>query len=539
LQGNFHEIRLTDSRVAYLAIDQEELARALLERNEAEVLQILGRGDARKHLSARGKVGETPLHVATSWPRGLELLLHLGGDAISDMIDAEDDNGSTALGYALKINEPECVKMLLDASDEMDLESIQNIAKWEQGREKWAVIPILTDALAQRRRDLRCFARESIPQRPDLKSPDTSNEALLQEDAFELVQTLLAAGIDVPKKFRSVRPGSVYHNAHMHPELAQSLFTSGFEHTAVNFLGFTPLMTVDLVALSRRHEAANLLGYDAGALDLVGWFLSHGEDLSTPIPTSAVSTREVSEILPPEPGQQHRLVHRVASELGRCLRWPLALSGGRCSGTALLPEILTSSAAADTCSCACTRDGCSAASVFARELWGSIRGGGDDHDASHGRPALSQPSVRVIMDLLTRQLSGHPGARRFASGFIRVSTFERLGMSHTCCRFINHSPEFEDAEDCVTLKILEGEYKMVEIMDPEDVAEIQEEERYLGALLEGLVGEFEVKYDTLGLPLSEFFLTYWWIRMDEVDAGGKVSGDELEALERAGVVLEA
>lgn len=523
LYSSHFRTRLTD---LVLAADQDELPRALLERKESKVVEILGRSDAQKHLHTKGKIGETPLHFATSWTRGLELLLNLGGDTVSTIIDADDDNGSTALDYALKINEPDCVKILLDASAEIDLESMQTIAKWEQGREKWAVMPLLTHALAQRRRELLHLASESVNEKPDLENCCVQEGALLQEETYELVQALLDSGIDIPKRFWNVRPGSVYHSAHMNIELAQSLFSSGFNHTAVEYLGFTPLMTVDLVALTRQHEAANLLGYDPGALDLVDWFLSHGEDLDTPIPASGFTKETGCE----EQARGLCVAHRVASELGRCLRWPLALSG--CQSTTLLPKILTSPMT-DSCSCLCTRSGCSTASAFTRELWDSIRGG----DAPHGQPALGQGSVRMIMDLLTRRLSGHPGAHEFASDFIRVSTFERLGMSHTCCRFIDNGGKYEDPGNEVAFAILKGEYKMVEIMDPEDVAEIQEEERYLEGLLEILVEEFEVKYQELGLPLADFFLTYWWVRMDEVDAGSKVSKEELEALRRTGVVL--
>lgn len=509
-----------------LAIDQEELPRALIERKETNTLEMLRSSDIKRHFSTRGKVGETPLHVATSWPRGMELLLHLGGEIVSSIIDAEDDNGSTALDYALKMNEPDCVRMLLSASAEIDLENMQNIEKWEQGREKWAIIPILTDALAERRRELLELTNETVHQRADLEDLDIKQGILLQEDAFDLVYALLAGGVNVPKRFRNVRPGSVYHSAHMNVEMAESLFNSGFDHTAVAFLGFTPLMTVDLVALSRRHEAANLLGLDPGALDLVDWFLSHGEDLGTQIPTSGVIRSSGCEGKSPGP----RLVHRIASELGRCLRWPLALSGDRC--TSLLSEILTSSET-DSCSCLCTRGGCSAASVFSRGLWGSIRGG----SGPSGQPALSQESVRMILDFLTRRQSSRPEARKFTSSFFRVSTFERLGMSHTCCRFVENSGKYEGDEGGVALAILKGEYKVVEIMDPEDVAEIQEEDSYLAELLEQLMQEFDVKFEELGLALGDFFRSYWWVRMDEVEAENKVSREELEALRRTGVVL--
>lgn len=491
------------------------------------MLEILRRGDAKRHFLTRGKIGETPLHVATSWPRGMELLLHLGGEIVSTIIDAEDDNASTALDYALKMNEPDCVKMLLDSSAEMDLENMQNIEKWEQGREKWAIIPILTHSLAERRQELSHFAARSINRQPDIDNFNIKEGVILQEDAFELVQTLLAIGINVPKRFRKVQPGSVYHSAHMNVEMAESLFSSGFNHTTVEFLGFTPLMAVDLVALSRRHQAANLLGFDPGALDLVDWFLSRGEDLETPLPASSLILGPGCEDMPQGP----RLAHRVASELGRCLRWPLALSGDRC--TSLLSKILTSSAT-DSCSCLCTQDGCSAASVFSRELWGSIRGG----NAPHEQPSLGQESVRMIMDLLTRRLSGHPGARQFASSLFRVSTFERLGMSHTCCRFVENSAKYDCPDSGVALAILRGEYKLVESMDPEDVAEIQEEDRYLAKILEALVQEFDAKFEESGLPLGDFFRSYWWVRMDEVEVENKVSKEELEVLRRTGVVLD-
>lgn len=499
----------------------------MLERSEARICDILKRSDSESHLLTRGKLGETPLHVAASWPQGMELLLQLAGENVSSIIDAEDDNGSTALEYALKMNEPDCVKMLLDSSAEMNLEALRNISIWEQGRQKWAIIPVLTHFLAERRRELVHFAIEIVHQKPDIENLILEEGDLLQEDAFELVQTLLASGINVPKRFRNVQPGSVYHCAQMNFEMAEALFKAGFDHTATEFMGFTPLMIVDLVALSHRHVVANLLGLDPGALELVDWFLSHGENLKKPLPTKALTLVSIHEKKPHGPC----LAHRIASELGRCLRWPLALSGNRCS--TFLPVILTSTIT-DSCACLCTQNGCTSASVFARELWGSIRG----DSTSHKQPVLNNGSVRTIIDLLERELVRHPEARQFTSSLIRVSTFERLGMSHTCCKFVENSGKYEGPDDGVALAILRGEYRVVEMMDPEDAAEIQDEERYLAKRLEELVHEFDVKYEELGLALGEFFWSYWWVRMGEVEAEAEVSREELVALRRTGVVLE-
>lgn len=486
---------------------------------------ILARSDAKDYLMIRGKVGETPLHVATYWPRGMELLLQLGGDTLTGIIDAEDDDGSTALDYALKLNEPECVRMLLDSSAEMNLEQIQNIAKWEMSSRQVAVTPTLAQALVRRRETLLCLVNEHIRGTTSPEHSSMEKTSLIQEEAFELVQALRKKDVDLPKEFRTVQPGSVYHCAYMNDETAESLFSAGFSHTNVEFLGFTPLMTTDLVGLSHRYEA-NIM-YSHSALCLVDWFLDHGEDLSRPLPRDAITTRAASG---GDVSHGIRLVHRIASELGRSMRYQTAFGSER--HTPVLQRILTSPVL-DSCECLCTQNGCSAASVMAREVWKLANGTKTPGELS----GFDRMTWRIVMNLLTSRLSNHPGPRQFASDFIRVSTFERLGMSHTCCRFVENGGKYEDPDNGVTCAILNGEYKMAEVMDRDDVAEIQEEERYLAELLEVLVEEFEVKYEELSLRLDDFFLTYWWTRMGEVDAGSNVSGEELEALRRTGAVF--
>ncbi|KAI3398513.1 hypothetical protein diail_9037 [Diaporthe ilicicola] len=507
-------------------MDQEELPRALLEKWETQVHDILTRSNAKEHLLTRGKVGETPLHVATCWPRGMELLLQLGGNAVTDIIDAEDDNGSTALDYALKLEEPECVRMLLDSSAEMDLEALRNIARWDSTPGQLEIIPILTSALAQRRKKLFWLAKENLQGNTHLDNLKPEKEDLVQEDAFEVVQALQDRRVPLPKEFRTVQPGSVYHCAYMNDETAEALFRAGFSHANVEFHGLTPLMTIDLVGISHRDKVN--IKFSHSALGLVDWFLSHGEDLRRPIPANAVSRRAASE---DHASQGICLVHRIASEMGRSLRYAAAFGSERY--TEVSQRILTSPVL-DSCECLCTRDGCSAASVFSRELWRVVTGPRTTGKLSE----LDRTAWRIIINLLVSRLSGHPGARRFASEFIRVSTFEQLGMSHTCCRFVENSGKYESPGDGVTMAVLRGEYKTVEILDVEDAAEIQEEERYLAKLFEALVEEFEIKYKELGLSLGDFFWSYWWPRMGEVEAEEELSKEELAALRRTGIVLE-
>lgn len=508
-------------------MDQEELPRALLEKWEAQVCDILARSDAKDYLTTRGKLGETPLHVSTCWPRGMELLLRLGRDTVAGIIDAEDDNGCTALDYALKLNEPECVRMLLDSSAEMNLEAIRNIARWEMTSRQVAVTPILAQALARRREKLLCLVNEHIRGSMDSHDSSMKKEILVQEDAFELVQALRKNGVNLPKELRTVQPGSVYHCAYMNDETAESLLSAGFSHTNVDFHGFTPMMTIDLVGLSHRYETKIM--YSHSALSLVDWFLDHGEDLSRPIPADAFTQRTASR---DEISHEIRLVHHIASEMGRSMRYQTAFGSER--HTPILQRILTSPVP-DSCECLCTQNGCSAASILSREVWKLANGTKTPGELS----VFDRTTWRIVMDLLTSRLSDHPGARQFASNFIRVSTFERLGMSHTCCKFMENSGKYEGPDNGVTFAILKGEYKMVEVMDHEDVVEIQEEERFLAESLEALMVEFENKYEELVLPLSDFFLTYWWTRMGEFDAGSNVSGEELEALRRTGAMFYA
>lgn len=459
----------------------------------------------------------------------MELLLQLGGDAITSIIDAEDDNGSTALDYALKLNEPECVSMLLDSSAEMNLEAVQNIARWEVTSRQVAVTPILAQALARRREELLRLLNEHV--RESITPDDSSmeKERMVQEEAYEVAQALRDKGVRLPRQFRSVQPGSVYHCAYMNDETAESLFKAGFSHNNVDFLGFTPLMTTDLVGLSHRYQSKIM--YSHSALSLVNWFLDHGEDLRRPIPSGAVTARTTTARGDAPHGIC--LAHHIASQMGRSMRYQTAFGSER--HTPVLQRILTSPVL-DSCECLCTQNGCSAASVLSREVWKLAN---ETTTIPGEMSGFDRTTWCVVVDLLTNRLSNHPGARKFASDFIRVSTFERLGMSHTCCRFRENGGKYENPDKGVTFAILKGEYKMVDIMDCDDVAEIQEEERYLAELLEALVEEFEMKYEELKLPLANFFLSYWWARMAEVDTGNSISGEEFEALRGTGVIFQA
>lgn len=58
----------------------------------------------------------------------------------------------------------------------------------------------------------------------------------------------------------------------------------------------------------------------------------------------------------------------------------------------------------------------------------------------------------------------------------------------------------------VTHAIVAEQYEIVDIMDPEEVAEIQEEDQHLALRLEALVADFTAKYNEQNIPFHGFFL---------------------------------
>ncbi|KAK7428628.1 hypothetical protein QQZ08_004890 [Neonectria magnoliae] len=109
-------------------------------------------------------------------------------------------------------------------------------------------------------------------------------------------------------------------------------------------------------------------------------------------------------------------------------------------------------------------------------------------------------------------------------------------MKHTCCTYDSSTLE---SLEVPTRAILRGTYQPVHTMDPEEIAEIQEEDQYSATRLDDLVEEFESKFCELNQPFDEFFFGYWWGKMDEVEAEKEVlSREVIEAIRETGVVLE-
>ncbi|KAH7023812.1 hypothetical protein EDB80DRAFT_770562 [Ilyonectria destructans] len=498
-------------------LEYGRLSHAVLQESEPDVRRILCTSSLA--ILETGPSGETPLHLAASWSRGVQILLELGGQTSQGLVDAEDSCGDTPIIYALRLEQVESIRLLISANSRINLDDTRTLEEVKlngfRKPQSDEVIYLLGQELANRRKELIAFSCKWLSGDEALRFGLFGHQ-VLQEEAFSVVQALQERPIPIPWQFQGIQPGSIYHSACMSAVLAESLFRAGFNHTNVLFHGFSPLMTISIWATAGRRGMG-------GILDLVAWFVDHGADLNSSIPRVACSGGALSE----RGSRCYQTIHRIAFETafcGKMMPWnDLSNDDPRIAQLSRILEDETT----DPCNCYCARPGCSPASLFARGIW----------EAYHLRQiSWSRQHRRNDVELINTALSSSNVQTEAITDIIRLSTFTRLGMNHTCCTYFW---PLDHIRKNPTQAILQGKYRIIDMLDPEEIAEIQEEDQHLAARLDGLVEEFDVKFMELGQPFSEFFLGYWWSRMDEVDAEkDELSREDMEAIREAGVVLE-
>ncbi|UQC84391.1 uncharacterized protein CLUP02_09888 [Colletotrichum lupini] len=101
--------------------DYGALSSALFEKSEPALRRILMASSSI--MIERCHNDQTPLHVAAYWPRGLQLLFELAGDACRQIIDLEDASQLTAIHSAVLLHQVDSVKLLLEQGASIDLEN--------------------------------------------------------------------------------------------------------------------------------------------------------------------------------------------------------------------------------------------------------------------------------------------------------------------------------------------------------------------------------------------------------------------------------
>ncbi|KAI1410272.1 hypothetical protein F5Y13DRAFT_192459 [Hypoxylon sp. FL1857] len=487
-----------------------EFSIQVLSRSESDVIRSLNTDPSL--LWERTPGAQTPFHLAANWPRGLEILIEFAGDATEAIMHTSDNGGKTPLEFAIELEEPHSVKILLDAGMKFGFKQFWPIQVLRDSAQADEIKSIVIGTLATRRRNLWQLALINLPPKI-IENFGVEEDALLDTNAFDVLQALRREHILLPTIYDDCRPGSVYHWCGINRSIAQKLFDAGFRGPDVKFCGYTPLMAMETEGLYNGSPSCRLVA----KLELLHWFKTHGADLHTPVPVFGYSLSSENYRSHPT----YPVIHLIATRLGEVLykdiEYPLLdrelfklkapkENVSRNQRSQLLK--LLGDGIADPCICYCTTNGCTPASKYACGFLGIAK-----------RYYLYYDTMGVI------------SKRVIALDIIRVSTFEILGMKHTCCRY-------KERRYCDDIqRYIKG--GILHLTDPEERDEIREEDRYLAEQLDFLMVEFEGKFRELNMPLSQFMEDYFFPRIREVWAEkDELSTEDIEDIRGIGVVLD-
>ena len=473
---------------------------AIIRRSEADLQQALTISPSS--INETNGIGQSALHLAVEWPRGMTLLLQAGAD-----VDCQDHLNKSPLIYAIEMSliEPTRLLALADCSllysrsvlkpkpwvlleKAVDVE----IGAHVSGRQTTAaemVVNLLVDVVVDRQQRLYDLAKSALPvSELDQLCHDSD---LPDESASQLHSALQRHGTGVPLALNPGEDrGTLFHRIGHSSRVAERLWKAGFRSIdGRDSFGLTPLMSPpDLYSFSHRFpHSLNLI------LEYAVWLVEKGADFYAKQDLTLYYEHywHESQLL------SATALHFVASYLGSVADWVSwnelrEWNEENCSEISkeMLRRILMDNDS-DACKCACSISGCTTFTVFMKSY---IRNRNDEE---------------FLVDLC-------PIVKNYCDPskipeFIRTMTFEELDMTHTCCR-----------------KKPFG--KFWEIKDEAEIDEIRDEEAEDLQKLEELLEEFEAKRKELDVPLEKFIKEYWRPRMDEVRNEGTLDEDALREI---------
>ncbi|PTU20610.1 hypothetical protein P175DRAFT_0224641 [Aspergillus ochraceoroseus IBT 24754] len=483
-----------------------DLEIAILQQSEKRLRQIL-------HKQERKPISETLSYLlaAVGWPQGLEMILR----------SCPSPCLSPVLEQAIMISEPESVRILCSSGECPISDWVVHLAAVYHYHP--AVFRTVVVCLADRRRRLLRLAREHMPRRwleelgvhPGLDLVDSQAERVeraLRDSVGDSVHGLPSCDYSYPGS-------SVYHLIGCNVQAADILYSVGFTNVGeVDPWGLSPVFYLappNTVEHGTMFESQAFINSLSDFLKVCVWFQDKGSALD--------QESRGTPLLP---------VHHIACCIGGCIARTLGarreilpehLMRSRITrvGTdwrtvlarypVMLEQILGDTEHHDSCSCACSVDGCLPPMIILKETIYRLR------------PAILCGQMAAhLFDILS---VSHPsGARdlqdRLAPAVLRACTFETLSLRHTC--------RFHNGRDHTI-----GRVKL------DDIAEVQAEDRLLVERLAELVSEFDSKYRTLGVSLPVFLRGYWESRMKAVQQEEEVfDEDEARRMREVGVTVD-
>ena len=474
------------------------LSLAVISRSEQMLISALR--SSSSDVNERNSFAQTPLHLAIGWPFAVEHLLKAGADA-----NALDCQGDSVIRVACQSHSIETVQILL-ASDYflsnkyggvVALEDTLEVAQHDD-----LLLNFIFSVLVKRRMQLLEMAKRYLP-REKLCQVYPGDGRVLDETVPEIYSALINMGVSVPSSLssHSTSVGTVFHNRNLTLALAQKLFDLKFRDVdGYDRKGQTPLMVPRL-----RLD-------DQEKVEIVHWFVSKGASLARL-----------------QRGQSWPACHFLAAEISLVIRRYHFHSEYNCHG--ILDQVLKSISPIsrdgifetvqllrDDCKCACSVSGCTMHSVFVKNL--------QDFRALHACDKIHNyesivPDIPIYIAWWISIVAADQVPRKEDMvEVLRTYIFHKLGLQHTCCTFHEWK--------------LEKEFRPFE--DPEDILEIQEEERITIERLEELLELASNQWDEHIGSFSEFWDNF--LRGIDFSKEDNPSDDYIRGVKELGVRVE-
>ena len=445
------------------------VSQAILAKREAKLRELIG---LDYDLGKPDRFGMTPLHLSVYWPLGMKILLAAGVQPNGGVLGHPWERTTvriTPLKYAIQNRQDEAILLLLhtdSVKNERHNSVVPEIMRYGY-KPSSRIITAAIETMVQRSNRLRSLAIAHLSPR-ELDRLCISREdgplRILDAYAAPTVNALENVGVKIPEALETDWVvATVYHDLWMFsPELADRLWSSGFRDT--NFYdqdGFTPL-----------HQACVSL-----RLDIASWLMSRGGDPTT-------------------------VVRRYSLNAFHLLSPPLShyfLCGGHAFND-MLPDGphmdvvtriagLCGASSRDGCSCACSPQGCTPTTVLLR------------------RATATWYKKKNSFLPWTRLLDLSPNTMETCClEFARLETFERLGITHVCCKIRRTHVADPMPQDTIE-EIQDEESEMIDQLESWMVLYEEERAKFEGPAIEFLDKWSDMLRDELDVPAA--FEGYW------------------------------
>jgi hypothetical protein len=464
---------------------------------------ILKSEDALRNIIARNEVvisarTETYSLYQTAtlfgWTRGCEILLENGAQL---GIGCRRFTPMSLLDCAMRSYNINVLRLWINISPELDGDDLYHVGYPEEALSRlpclmytydsviYIMLEEIVSELAQRRRCLQTIADATSI---ELNSPQKTT-TLLNSHAREVYDDLVDHDVHV-QPYLQPKAGNLFGRNYgpWQIPVMNMLYTAGFRD-----------INDDLI-----FQCMTLNGPTYSAdwwLDIYEWFMGKGMYPKAQWPNSRIT-----------------ILHCLAWKRGKAFQF----NNKRLFITKpwLISTLMDT--CCDSCKCGCSTNGCLPITM----LYKGIENG----TWTENKDCLFERMISIHRHGFKYIDSSSPEDKWFVAALIRIMTFRKLGIRHTCCdlsrlehRGLEHRGLEHRGLEHRGLEHRDWAYdRSFDLHDspirypPEDIRRIRKEEAFLLGLLDELVEEFEHEFDMFEKDLESFFTEIWETKMEKV-----------------------